>query len=719
MSIRIAVAVALMTAVWSAGAARAQQHSLVTAPVDDARTVALAGNVRPEVRLATDLGRVPDDQPVGRMLLQLKRAPEAERASDRFVEALHDPSAPEYHRWLTAREYGRRFGASAEDRRAVGAWLARHGFTVETDYGNGLLIAFSGTAGQVRSAFETELHALSVAGHRHIANMTAPRIPAALAPVVEGVLGLHDFRPHAMLKPRPRYTYSCDGSSCNVVTPADLATIYNLNPLFRSGISGKGMTISVIEDSDVYDVSNWSSFRSAFGLSAYSSGSFSQIHPAPVAGGESCPDPSAGFDEGEATLDAEWASAAAPDATIELVSCGYVGQDDALLTAFQNRIAAASLPDVISISYGECEAINGAVSNAAYRQAYKQAAAEGISVFASAGDEDAASCDAGDDSAQYGIGVSALASTKFNVAVGGTDFGDTYAGTNSSYWSAVNTAAGGSALSYIPEIPWNDSCASVLLATYVTGSGRTFGTGFCNTSAGQPYLIVDGGSGGPSGCAVGAPAVYGLVGGSCAGYFKPAWQAGLFGNPSDGVRDLPDVSLFAADGVWGAYYVYCDTDTADYGAPCSGPLQNWAGGGGTSFSSPIMAAIQALVDQKAGGPQGNPNPVYYQIARTEYGSTGSAACNSSNGNAVSASCVFYDVTQGDIDVNCTPPHKCYDPSGANGVLSKVKTSYEPAYVGHPGWDFATGIGTVNAANLVNGWSAGVAALARRNAAARD
>ncbi len=222
------------------------------------------------------------------------------------------------------------------------------------------------------------------------------------------------------------------------------------------------------------------------------------------------------------------------------------------------------------------------------------------------------------------------------------------------------------------------------------------------------YLTTASGRGGPSGCATGSAGSTGIVGGSCAGYAKPSWQS-LVGNPADGVRDLPDVSLFAANGVWGHYYVYCDSDTADGGAACTGAPSGWSGAGGTSFAAPIMAAIQALVNQKQGARQGNPNPVYYAIARSEYGSAGSSSCNSTNGGA--AGCTFHDVTKGDMDVNCTGKTNCYLPSGKNGVLSTSSGSDAKAYGTGTGWDFATGIGTLDAANLVNGWSAGAEAAA--------
>jgi subtilase family serine protease len=289
------------------------------------------------------------------------------------------------------------------------------------------------------------------------------------------------------------------------------------------------------------------------------------------------------------------------------------------------------------------------------------------------------------------------------VAVGGTDFADTYLGTASTYWNTSNTTTYGSAKSYIPEIPWNDSCASVLLAS-ANGYTATYGSsGFCNSTTGKAdYLTTASGSGGPSGCATGKASTSGVVSGTCAGYAKPTWQS-LVGNPSDKVRDIPDVSLFAANGVWGHYYVFCDSDTADGGAKCTGAPSGWSGAGGTSFASPIMASIQALVNEKTGSKQGLPNPTLYSLAKTEYGSSGSSTCNSSATGGPASSCIFYDNTLGDMDVNCTGSYNCYLDGGKNGVLSTSTTSYAKAYGNTTGWDFSSGIGTVNAANLVNGW----------------
>jgi subtilase family serine protease len=682
-------------------AARASAPDLVTRVIDDGRTITLTGNTRPEARQANDRGKVADDYRLDHMELLLRRPAGTEAALVRFIDGLHTKSSPEFHRWLTAEQFGQTYGPSAHDIGAVTSWLTLHGFQVNGVHSSGMVIDFSGTAGQIREAFHTEIHYLEVHGARHIANMSDPKIPEALAGVVNGIVSLHDFRPHTNFKPRPAYTFTSGGSTYEAVVPADLATIYNLNPLFSAGISGQGQTIVVIEDTDVYSTADWSTFRSTFGLSGYSGGSFTQVHPT---GGTSCTDPGVvSGNESEAELDAEWASAAAPSAAIELASCKDTSTTFGGLIALQNLLSKSSPPAIVSISYGECEAENGATANAAYNTAYQEAVALGVSVFVSAGDEGAASCDADATKSTHGIGVSGFASTPYDVAVGGTDFGDAYAGSTATYWSTGNSGTYGSAKSYIPEIPWNDSCASVLIAT-ASGYSATYGTsGFCNSSVGKEYyLTTASGSGGPSGCATGSPSTSGVVSGSCKGYAKPSWQS-VVGNPADGVRDLPDISLFAANGVWGHYYVYCDSDTRDDGAACTGAPSGWSGAGGTSFASPILAAIQALVNQKTGSRQGNPNPTYYALAAGEYGSGGSSICNSSLGNGTSGACMFYDTTLGDMDVNCTGTHNCYLPGSKNGVLSLSDTAYQKTYGTGTGWDFATGIGSVNAANLVNNW----------------
>jgi subtilase family serine protease len=675
----------------------------VTQAIDEGVRVELIGDVRPEARTAIDRGAVADSMVLDHMQLLLKRPPEKEEALNRLLDDLQDQSSPRFHQWLTAKEFGEQFGPDEADVAAVTDWLAAHGMTVQGVQPSRMMIDFSGTVAQVRSAFRTEIHRLDVGGSMHIANMSNPRIPAALKDIIEGVVSLHDFRPGAHYKAKREYTFSSSGTTTYAVAPADLATIYNLKPLFAAGISGQGQTITVIEDTDVYSAADWTTFRSVLGLGGYTGGSFAQAHPA---GSAACTDPGVvAGDEFEAELDAEWASAAAPSAAIVLASCQNTATTYGGLIALQNLLNASTPPAIVSISYGECETKNGKSANHAFYVTFQQAATLGTSVYVAAGDSGAAGCDGNLSAAQDGLGVSGYASTPFNIAVGGTDFGDTYAKKNSTYWSASNGSTDGSALSYIDEIPWNDSCGSALIASF-NGYGASYGAGgFCNSAAGiKSYLTTSAGSGGASGCAVGSPSAStpAVVSGTCAGYKKPAWQL-VLGNPTDGLRDLPDVALFAADGVWNHFYVVCDSDVADQGAPCTGAPSGWSGAGGTSVATPIWAGFQALVNQKTAAKQGLPAKTLYKLARGEYGAGGNAACNSSKGNQVASSCIFYDVTQGDNEINCLGSVNCYLDGATNGIMTDSSAALRETYPTGVGWDFATGIGTVNVYNLVDKW----------------
>ena len=677
------------------------REALIKTRVEESRLVPLPGNTRPEATLANDLGAVSDGLAMDHMMLQLKRSPEQEKAVEQFVASLYDPSSSNFHQWVTAEQFGKNFGPAESDVRAVTGWLESHGFTVNSVYPGGMLIDFSGNAGQVRRAFHTTIHNLEVNGERHIANFGDAQIPATLAPVVHGIVSLHDFRPKKMIA--PQYTFPASGQTIQAVTPQDLATIYDFNPLFAAGTTGKGQTVAVIENTDLYSRSDWVNFRSTFGLSTYTSASLVAQHPAAPSGINNCSLPGVNGDDIEAALDVEWATAAAPGATIVAAACADTSVTFGGLIAMQNLVNASNPPAVMSVSYGFCEASLGASLNSSLNSLFQQGAAEGMSIFVASGDGGAAGCDDSNFIATHGVAVSGFASTPYNVAVGGTDFSDTFSGTQSAYWNSTNTATYGSAKSYIPEIPWNSSCASALIATYNGYSTGYGASGFCNSAKAmsQGFVRVSGGGGGPSNCATGAPSMPLVASGTCAGYPKPSWQSGVAGIPSDGVRDTPDVSMFAADGAWRHIAVLCFSNSLDGGTPCVGAPSNWSLVGGTSLSTPVMAGIQALVNQAMGKAQGNPNPVYYSLAANVTG-------------------VFHPTTQGDIDVNCGGIVNCYGYVGTldygrggrifgttwAGALSTSNTSFQPAFNAGSAWNFATGLGSVDVNNLVTNWTKG-------------
>ena len=372
----------------------ANPTSRITQQIDPHSYLTLYGNTRPEVNATTYRGPVAANMPIDHMLLFLKRSPEQETAISRYVDSLNDKNSPNFHKWLTPEEYGQ-YGVADEDIQQVTNWLESQGFTINQVYPNKMVIDISGTAGTIHQAFRTQMVNVEVDGKMHIANFTDPQIPTALAPVIRGFSSLNDFRPHANHVPVTQYTFSgCSSSTahpiepgtCYAVTPQDNAVIYNLNPLWTAGYSGQGQTIAVVEDTDTYGgAADWNTYRSTFGLSGYA-GTYTQVHPG-------CGDPGTNADDGEAAIDVEVATGIAPSAAIQNLACPSgaltFGGQIALLNTLNG---AGPYPGVVSVSYGVCEAANGNGGNAAFYTTYQQAAAQGVSVFTSSGDEGASGC---------------------------------------------------------------------------------------------------------------------------------------------------------------------------------------------------------------------------------------------------------------------------------------------------------------------------------------
>jgi len=718
----------LLAGIRAAGAEPAA--ALIRSPVDESVRVTLGGNTPPSAAIgARDQGAVDDALPFEHLLLMLKRDAATEGALQARILALHTPGSSEFHHWLTAEQVGAQFGANPQDVAVLVQWLTSHGFAVNRLYKSGLVLDFSGTAAQIRETFHTEIHRLAMAnGERHLANVSDPQIPAALAAAVVGV-HLHDFfaRPrhsamhpmhydHAAQRWNLQFTLPFQGSDLFVVAPYDFATIYNLLPLWRAGITGKGITIATVEDSNLKHPSDWSTFRKTFGLEDFKEATFEQVYPA-------CPNPGQNGDEIEAALDVEWASAAAPDAHIVLSACGNTAVTSGLDLAILNLLET-SPPDIISDSYGLCETITGPTEVALENFEAELASLEGVTFFIAQGDTGADEC-APVESTNYstlGINSGDNTASAFAVDVGGTDFmaqfnADTGGLPISAYWSAQNNPKTlASALSYIPEIPWNDGCTSQLIysdPTIATGFSQSFGAkGFCNSENGQQNFLIDvGGSGGPSTCFTGTPSIPGVVSGTCAGNPKPFYQYLVPGMPMDGLRDQPDVSLFAGNGVWGSFLVECLSDKQQGGTACT-PSNDaiFLGGGGTSFASPAMAGILALIEQFHGR-QGDANFVLYALAAQQFLSPQASGCNASrsDGQLPASNCVFNDITRGDMDIPCgqNSDGNFYDCHGASasliGELSTSDSQNEPAYRAGRGYDLATGLGSVNATNLFNVW----------------
>ncbi len=657
---------------------------LITQRVDEAQLATLKGNTHPLARPEFDLGTAPASLPMERMLLVLKRSAEQEAALAKLLDNQQDKTSPNYHQWTTPEEFGKQFGPTDSDMLTVTAWLQSHGFQVGSTKGRTVL-EFSGSASQVQEAFHTAIHKYVANGEQHWANASDPEIPAALAPAVAGVASLNNFPRKAMNKfvgtysektrqitsAEPNFTYGCgNGYTCFGVTPYDFATIYNVLPLWNSGNDGTGQTIAIVGRTNI-NPQDPTTFWQLFGLT---------VPPNKLTITLNGPDPGINRDEAEADIDVQWSGAAAPQALINFVTSQSTETTDGVdLSAVY--IVENNLAPVMSESYGECELGLGTAGNQFFSTLWQQAAAQGITVFISSGDNGSAGCDSPSNPAQYGLNVSGIASTPYNVAVGGTDFNQYQLWTT--YWNSTNNATTQeSAKGYIPEATWNDSCTNSLAITLGYGSTAEAA---CNNpqmlSAGG--VNSTGGSGGASNCTVNTR---GVLGTCTQGYAKPSWQTGA-GVPNDRHRDLPDVSLFASNGFMGSSYLICQQD-ATYGT-CN--LNNFAAYGGTSVASPALAGIMALVNQKDGR-QGNANYVFYKLAAKP-----SASCASSA--TETTSCIFNDVTSGTIGMPClTGSPNCSTKTAGDqyGLLTGFNAG--------AGYDLATGLGSVNASNLVNQWS---------------
>jgi len=649
-----------------AQSSEAQQR--ITEAVDEAKLTVLKGNTYPLARPENDRGSAPASQLMETMMLALKRTPEQEAALENLMAEQLDKSSANFHKWLTPEQFGRQFGPSDQEIQIVTSWLQSHGFqSIEVSNGR-TVIEFGGNAGQVQDAFHTVIHNYFVDGKEHYANASDPAIPTALTPVVAGVVALHNFHKKPMYvaararksasagSPNPLYTYSCPPNTCYGLGPTDFATIYDVTPLWNAGVDGTGVSIAVIGQSDV-NMKDISTFRSVFGLPANAPNKvLAGTDPGIVSG-----------DETESDLDLEWAGAVAKGATLQFVVSQSV--DTSAQYAVDHMVAP-----VLSESYGLCELFIGTTENVVINNRWKQASTEGVTVVVATGDEGSAACDVTDSNlpnpqvAANGLQVSGLASTPYNVAVGGTDFNDF--SNPSTYWNANNNSTTlASAKSYIPETTWNSTCTN-----------NAFGANpetNCNDSTNNQFQWTVAGSGGASNC-ISSDQVNPS---SCSGgYPKPSWQVAT-GVPNDGKRDIPDVSLFAGNGFNGNFYMVCAADQTG-GKFCtpSDPNGSFFPLGGTSGSTPAFAAIMAMVNQKFGSAQGNANAVLYPMAASQPGA-------------------FHDVTSGTIAVLCasgSPNCNKTSSSDTYGILT--------GYNAGSGYDLATGLGSVDAANLVNNWN---------------
>ncbi len=626
---------------------------LVAQAIDETQVVRLHGSVHPLAQPRYDRGAVPDAFPAERVLLLLNRPAERESALQEFLGEVHRRESTSHHQWLTPQEFGERFGPADSDIQAVANWLREQGFNVAKVTKSKQFLEFSGTAAQLRQALHTEIHQYDVEGETHYANASELSIPEALAPLVRGISPLHDFRakPYIQLtgralysrannKAMPLWTFPTPGAANPdffLLAPEDFAAQYDLGPLYAAGLDGTGQTIGIINESNV-DVSLVSAYQQLFGL---------PNNPTQVVIDGQDPGTLAGPDV-EAYLDVEVSGSVAPKATVNLyISDGGNLQDPVSLAAI--RAVEDNQASVLSVSFGNCEPFLGNAGNQFWAALWEQAAAQGQTVLVASGDAGPL-CFFGYSSPT----VSGIASTPWNVAVGGTDFyysdyatGGASAG---SLWNQTNDSNLGSLKAPLPEQVWNDAYGLDVIPhaePFAAGGG----TSNCST------ITTTGTS---STCA--------------SGYAKPNWQSGP-GVPADSVRDLPDVSLFASSGAdLSAYPICAFAGECAAGAGAQALIEV---AGGTSASTPAMAGIMALVNQKYGR-QGQANFTLYPLAQQK-------------------PAAFHDVTLGSNSVPCS--------QGTTDCVQNASGHYATTvYSAGPGYDLASGLGSVDANVLVNNWN---------------
>lgn len=623
------------------------QNRIVQA-VDSGQMTILQGNIHPMARLQFDQGRVSPDMPIHGVSLVFKLSASQHAALEQLLAEQQTPGSPNYHQWLTPEQYAARFGMSQDDLDKVTNWMESQGFTGMRVSRGRNEISFDGSAGQIETAFRTQMHHYLVNGEMHFANATAPALPAAFADVALAVRRLHDFRPAARAhRFVPHLTSAQTGN--HFMTPGDFTTIYDV----PAGFDGAGITIVVAGQTTLTsanDVSTVNTFRSRSGLPA---------NPPTLllccSSGSSGTPTLSSEDVDEANLDVEWSGGVAGGATILYE---YVGNKPnySAFDAWQDAVDN-NRGQIVSISYGLCEADFGATDTLAAQQVAQQANAQGQTLTAASGDAGAADCD-GDamttpSSATRGLSVDVPGVIPEVTGVGGTEFTGDAAGTASgtpsnasatAYWKGTTggSDAISSALKYIPEMAWNDSP--------VTGTG--------------PVL---------------SNTLFATGGGASAAFSKPSWQTGP-GVPSDNARDVPDVSLAGSPDHDG--FLICSGGLDQEGLQtCTNGFRDSSGNldefGGTSVDSQAFAGVLAILNQATNSRGlGNVNPTLYALA-----------ANSTTAVA------FHDITSGNNIVSCVPGSINCPTSGAAQF----------GYSAGVGYDLASGLGSVDVGKLITAW----------------
>lgn len=561
----------------------------------------IRGTQLPQANPQFDAGRMPAGTRLSGVSIYFKRSAAQQSDLLALLAAQQDPASPLYHQWLTPDQFAARFGMAAQDVDTVQTWLRQQGFSIDYVNRSRNAIHFSGSVGQIESAFQTQMHFYVVNGEKHYAPSTALSVPAAMASVVQNVTNLSDFRPRPMhISARPGFTSAQSGNV--FFAPGDIKTAYDMAPLISGGNNGAGQTIAIMGQSYV-KVADMEAFESAASLPKKDP----TLVLMPGSGSDGTA--SAG-DESESDLDLEWSGAMAPGANLAFVYTGSntnYGVYDSASYAVDQKIG-----NIISLSYSSCETQLTAANLTQLEGLFQQANAQGQTVMAASGDSGSTSCSGNTNlttAQQEAEVVNYPASSAYVTGVGGTEISAANSvSTNTTYWIAASGSdVLTSAKTYIPEVAWNDDSTQY---------------GLSASGGGKSSLVS-----------------------------RPSWQTGVPGIPSGSMRLVPDIAFYSSPNYPG--YLYCTSDTSQWQtasgvgsqaqqASCNSGFRDSATqdlnvAGGTSFATPIFAGMLADINQALNYTtgQGNINPVLYQLAA----------------NSTTYSTAFHDVKSGNN--NCT------------------------------------------------------------------
>jgi hypothetical protein len=545
----------------------AQVANRLPQSIDTTRTFVLQNHHPQWASAANSVGAVPADAPLNQFTLVLSRTAAQEEAFEQLLANQQNPASPEYHHWLTPLEVGARFGVSDADVAAIEGWLQSQGLHVNWVSASRIFVGFGGSASNVGRAFGTELRYYNVNGAQRMSVTADPVIPRALVPVLGSIRGLYDIDDRPAVRSSIAQSVTPEMNLSNgthFVSPKDFVTIYDV----PASYTGAGVTVGIVSWSRT-NFADFANFKSKTGTSFQNPTeivptAFGGIDPGPAyTTQQSCITCLDG--QTEATLDVERVGSTAQEANILLMVSSPSGSGGGIGADAQYLVNTDPVPaQVMSISFGGCEANAGPSGVAYWNSIFQQAAGEGISVFVSSGDSGAAGCDAAFSAPPSSPGANSpnyICSSQYATCMGGTQFNDS-SGT-STYWNSRNGSGLASAIGYIPEGGWNESTPTSVAA-----------------SGGGVSRVIP----------------------------TPWWQTGT-GVPAERTgRYTPDLSFTSAghDGYFGCM--------AAGGGSCEGSPFNFIAFEGTSATAPGMAGIAALLDQRLGSAQGNLNPEIYAIA---------------------------------------------------------------------------------------------------------